>query len=47
MPYERIPTDEFEAKFKAAKPIKWKKLYAGAALDAEGERFCNNDVCTI
>jgi hypothetical protein len=47
MPYERINIDTWEEKISDVKKIKWKTLYAGKALDAEGEKFCSNDSCEI
>ena len=47
MPYEQIDLDKWEDSVKKVKKIKWKSLYAGKALDAEGERFCSNDSCEI
>jgi adenosylcobalamin-dependent ribonucleoside-triphosphate reductase len=47
MPYERIPEDVWETKTGNVLGILWDDLYNGAALDAEGEKFCANDVCEI
>lgn len=47
MPYERISEEVWEESTKKVKAIKWASLYAGKALDAEGEKFCSNDVCMI
>lgn len=47
MPYERISEEVWEQSTKKVKAIKWDVLYAGQALDAEGEKFCSNDVCEI
>ena len=47
MPYESI-TPEMQDKMRAnLRPMNWDTLYEGAANDAEGERFCSNDTCTI
>ena len=47
MPYESI-TPEMQEKMRAnLRPMNWDILYEGAANDAEGERFCSNDTCTI
>jgi hypothetical protein len=47
MPYERISEDVYKERIGGIKAIEWDDLYAGAAFDAEGEKFCNNDVCEI
>jgi hypothetical protein len=47
MPYERIDLDTWQDKISNVKKIKWKTLYAGKSLDAEGEKFCSNDTCEI
>lgn len=47
MPYERIDVDTWQSKIKDVRKIKWKSLYAGNALDAEGEKYCSNDSCEI
>ncbi len=47
MPYESITEDQWEEMTKDLLPLDWSALYGKAALDAEGERFCNNDVCLI
>ena len=47
MPYERIDEDTWAKSVSGVKKIKWKTLYAGKALDAEGEKFCSNDTCEI
>jgi len=47
MPYERISEDVWSESVSNVKKIKWKTLYAGKALDAEGEKFCSNDTCEI
>lgn len=47
MPYERIDSEVWADAVSNVKKIKWKTLYAGKALDAEGEKFCSNDSCEI
>lgn len=47
MPYSRISEDEYKEMIKDIKQIDFESLYAGEALDPEGERFCSNDTCTI
>lgn len=47
MPYERIDLDTWSASVKKIKSINWDNLYAGNALDAEGEKYCSNDTCEI
>lgn len=47
MPYERIDLDTWGNSVSSIKKVKWKSLYAGKALDAEGEKFCSNDTCEI
>ena len=47
MPYESISIEKYEEMSSRVNQINWENLYGGAALDAEGERFCNNDTCEI
>lgn len=47
MPYEKVDDKQFDVRLSKVKPIDFKSLYAGAALEGEGEKFCNNDVCVI
>lgn len=47
MPYERIDDDKYEELVANVRSMDWKTLYAGAANDAEGELFCNNDSCEM
>lgn len=47
MPYERIDIETYDDLIQLVKPIDWERLYAGAANDAEGERFCTSDHCVI
>lgn len=47
MPYEKVGADAISEMQNRLLDLNWKKLYAGAADDAEGERFCNNDVCLV
>lgn len=47
MPYERIDIETWKDSVSKVKKIKWKSLYAGNSLDAEGEKFCSNDTCEI
>lgn len=43
MPYEAIQEKDYTDKFSKLKPIQWNKM----SDDSVGERFCNNDTCTI
>ena len=43
MPYEEITADEYKSRLKRVKPLK----FNGVHENAEPERFCNNDTCTI
>lgn len=47
MPYESISPEKQAEMTKKVRPMEWDVLYDGAANDAEGERFCSNDVCEI
>ena len=47
MPYEAVDREMFDKVSDDVHPIDFKALYGGEALDAEGERFCNNDTCLI
>lgn len=48
MPYERISEEEVLERQASVKKINWNALYdTGNIADAEGERFCSNDVCEI
>lgn len=47
MPYEGLQPGEWEKMTKKVKSINWNAIYDGDALDAEGEKFCANDVCEI
>lgn len=47
MPYEKVDEARFENRLAKVGAIDFKGLYAGAALEGEGERFCSNDVCEI
>jgi hypothetical protein len=55
MPYEALDTGEysrianggFVGGGKKLERIDWDSLYAGAAYDAEGEKYCTTDVCEI
>lgn len=46
MPYESVPNDVFGSMRKGIRKIDWNVLY-DSGIDAEGERFCSNDVCEI
>jgi len=46
MPYERVSEDVFASMRDGVKPIKWSALYK-SGIEAEGEKFCNNDSCEI
>lgn len=45
-PYEPLSEDDALAMMANIKPLKVSKLYADG-LDAEGEKFCSNDTCSI
>ena len=48
MPYSKVSEKEFAEMRRAVRPIDWDLLYDGGdALDAAGERYCNNDVCEM
>lgn len=47
MPYERIDEEVWSDSVSSVKKIKWKNLYDGNSLDAEGEKYCSNDTCEI
>jgi hypothetical protein len=47
MPYEPITEEQWEEMTANLLPLDWESLYGAEARDAEGERFCNNDTCTI
>jgi adenosylcobalamin-dependent ribonucleoside-triphosphate reductase len=47
MPYESISPEMQEEMRADLRPMSWDTLYDGAANDAEGERFCSNDVCEL
>lgn len=47
MPYEDITEKKHDSMVADIKPVQWKALYGGIANDAEGERFCANDVCLL
>lgn len=47
MPYEQISLEVCDAKAEEVKKIRWEVLYSKDGVDAEGESFCNNDVCLI
>lgn len=46
MPYETVSMDEWNTAYERAKPIDWSEIYAAGA-EAQGDKFCNNDVCEI
>jgi hypothetical protein len=47
MPYESAPLSEWETIWSKIGNLDWDTLYDGAALDAEGERYCSTDHCEI
>ena len=49
MPYERISKQKWEELTAPVKPMAMKSLYSGRTDigDAQGEKFCSNDTCTI
>lgn len=47
MPYESITLDEYDELTANLEKLDLAALYAGAANDAEGEKFCTTDVCEI
>lgn len=46
MPYEKVPDEDFDALLSGIKPLDMEALYA-TDREADGEKFCNNDVCEI
>lgn len=46
MPYEPLDEDQFNLLRKGVKKINWNEVYE-AGGEAEGERYCSNDVCEI
>ncbi len=48
MPYEAITEEAFDAKTAEVKKMNWSALYDGGELaDADGDKFCSNDTCTL
>lgn len=47
MVYEDITEEQYRSFTSDVQRIDWKRVYAGESLDAEGERFCNNDTCEL
>lgn len=47
LPYESITNDEFERLSAGISSVDTSPLYVGEVKDAEGERYCNNDVCEL
>jgi len=47
LPYEKVPVEEWSALRSRVRPLNWDLLYASDAADAEGERYCSNDSCTL
>jgi len=45
-PYQRVSRKEWESMESGIKAVNWDVLY-GELPDAEGEKYCNNDVCEI
>ncbi len=46
MPYESVSDEKFEAMRALTKPLNWDNVYDNGS-EAEGEKFCNNDVCEV
>lgn len=46
-PYQDITEEEWQKSVDTVSPLDWDTLYAGAAPDAEGERYCSNDACEL
>jgi hypothetical protein len=47
MPYEQVSAEQFEMAWGQIGNLDWDRLYAGEALDAEGEKFCSTDRCEV
>lgn len=47
MPYEDITAEQYEAYTERLSKIDWSVLYGEQAAQAEGSRFCDNDVCEV
>lgn len=47
MPYEKVSDEEWEAMRDGIQKIDPAALYQGELLEAAGDRFCSNDVCTV
>jgi ribonucleoside-triphosphate reductase len=45
-PYQRVSREEWQRMTEGINPVDWDSLY-GVMPDAEGEKFCNNDVCEV
>jgi len=45
MPYEKITKEQYEVMIKTLKPLDFSGMLS--AENAEIEKYCNNDVCTI
>lgn len=46
-PFEPLEADLAEQMMAKIKPLSRKELYGAELLEAQGERFCNNDSCTL
>jgi len=46
MPYEKITDEEYDKMVSKIKPLDLSSLYQ-YGKEAEGEKFCSNDTCTI
>jgi len=47
-PYSRVSRETWEALRSKVKPIDWESLYGNPGMpEAEGEKYCSNDSCTI
>lgn len=47
MPYERIDIDIAEKLLLKVLPIDWNSVYKNNGIEAEGEKYCNNDTCML
>lgn len=47
MPYEDITREQYEAYASNLQRLDLNALYGEASVEAEGERFCSNDVCEV
>ena len=47
MPYESITEEVWGESIAGIRSLDWDALYGAGSLDAEGEKFCSNDVCEL